>query len=150
MGGSGLTEITRIGVSIPSGLLKELDRIVEELDVPSRSKAISEAIAQYIGDRAWLLEGGEDYQVVGSITLMYRHDEASESITEIQHRFIDIIRSTSHVHLSVGRCLEVTILAGPVSKARELVKTLHSVRGVEAIRASVFPVGGEEVGHTHG
>ncbi len=138
-------------MSIPSGLLKELDRIVEALDVPSRSKAISEAIAEYIGDRAWLLEGGEDYEVVGSVTILYRHEETSERIIEIQHRFIEIIRSTSHVHLDVGRCLEVTIVAGPVSKARELVKTLHSIRGVEAIRASVFPVGrAGEHGHPHG
>ena len=141
--------VIRTGVSLPRQLLRELDRIVESLGVPSRSKAISEAIALYIGERAWLLEAEREYEIVGSLTLVYRHDEASEVLSEIQHKFVDLIRSTSHVHLSRELCLEVVMIVGPVSRAREFVKKVHTVRGIEALRCFVFPAsGGGSVGHS--
>ncbi len=134
-----MSEVVRTGISLPRRVLEELDHLIKELGINSRSKAISEAISLYIGERMWLVKE-EDTWVVGSLTMVYRHDEASDRVSHVQHHFTDIIRSTSHIHLSEDMCLEVVIITGPMSKARELVKEIQRMRGIEVIKPFMIPL----------
>ena len=63
-----MSEVVRTGISLPRRVLEELDRLIKELGINSRSKAISEAISLYwredvAGERggymgSWLFDYG--------------------------------------------------------------------------------------------
>ena len=128
-----MPEVTRISVTLPRDLLLRFDSLIKSLGLRSRSKAVAEAIALYLAERAWLVEEG-DFQVIGSLTLIYKHDKALNEMMRVQHAFGGIIRSTSHVHIDDETCLEVLLISGPLSKVREMVKRFEAMRGVEAVR----------------
>jgi len=134
-----MPDITRTAISLPKSLMMELDHLISELGIKSRSRAIAEAISLYVSERYWLVEEREG-TVTGSLTVIYRHHESSEGVAHVQHHYTDVIRSTSHVHLDEDLCLEVIIVLGPLSKIRELVRELQSVRGVEVIKPFLLPL----------
>ncbi len=131
-----MPEVVRISVTLPKHLLLRFDSLIRSLGLKSRSRAVSEAISLYLMERAWLVEEG-NFQVVGSLTLIYRHDKALNEMMKVQHTFGEIIRSTSHVHLDDETCLEVLMISGPLSKVREMVKRFEAMRGVEAVRTFI-------------
>jgi CopG family nickel-responsive transcriptional regulator len=64
-----LSSLARLSISLPSSLLVELDEMVAERGLPSRSQMIAELIrrslAEHCGDN-------KDGLLAGTITLVYR------------------------------------------------------------------------------
>ncbi len=133
-----MSDIVRTSISLPRELLDRLDRLIEVTGIRNRSRAISEAISLFLAERVWLVEGG-DFQVIGSLTLIYRHDQVYNQMLNVQHRYGDVIRSTSHVHLDENRCLEVLMVSGPISAVRNMVKEMERMKGVEVIKTFLTP-----------
>ncbi|MEM3447204.1 MAG: hypothetical protein QW418_07345, partial [Candidatus Korarchaeum sp.] len=129
-------------ISIPSDLMDKLNDLLSHTNVRSRSKAISEAISLYIAERYWVLSE-VDKEVAGAILLVYDHHRGSD-VTEIQHKYFDLIRSTSHVHVDEERCLEVVIVLGSLSRVRQLFTELQALRTVSTIKPFLIPLGGGE------
>ncbi len=134
-----MAEIVRTSISLPRELLDGLDTLIERTGIKSRSKAIAEAISLFLAERAWLM-GDEDLHVIGSLTLIYRHEQVYNQMLSAQHRHGHVIRSTSHVHLDNGRCLEVLMVSGPLSEVREVVKDLERMKGVDVIKTFLTPI----------
>ncbi|MEM2219465.1 MAG: CopG family ribbon-helix-helix protein [Candidatus Korarchaeum sp.] len=132
--------VSRTAISIPSDLMDKLNDLLSHTNVRSRSKAISEAISLYIAERYWVLSE-VDKEVAGAILLVYDHHRGSD-VTEIQHKYFDLIRSTSHVHVDEERCLEVVIVLGSLSRVRQLFTELQALRTVSTIKPFLIPLGG--------
>lgn len=130
----------KMGVSLPSELVDELDRLVKELNMPSRSYVLTRAVTNYISERAWLKS--EEGTLAGAISVLYDHTrhELSDKLTDLQHYFIDIIKSTVHVHIDEKRCLEVILVQGKVKRIRELARSLESQRGLIYIRYTLVKI----------
>jgi CopG family nickel-responsive transcriptional regulator len=131
-------ELTRIGVSLPSDLLERFDEILGSRGYSSRSEGIRDAIRNYILHYEWMSNiGGER---VGVITLLYDHEQhgLSETLTDIQHRFIENINSSIHVHISKHLCLEVILLKGEGKMVKEVAETMMAQKGVEQIRLTTI------------
>ncbi|MEA3254806.1 MAG: ribbon-helix-helix protein, CopG family, partial [Candidatus Altiarchaeota archaeon] len=63
--------VTRIGVSLPPGLLEKFDLMIRDMGYANRSEAIRDAVREYILKNE-LREGkGEG---VGVISIIYNHD----------------------------------------------------------------------------
>ncbi len=120
--------VERIGVSLEGPLLADFDRLVREKGYPSRSEALRDLIRQGLARRQWE-EGGE---VVGTITIVYRHDvgNVTHRILHRQHDFLGSIRATAHTHLNEETCLEVLIVEGRADRVAELGDRLRTVKGV--------------------
>ncbi len=68
--------------------------------------------------RAALIEeaiASDDEEAMGVVTLIYDHHvgRVAERLTELQHLHLDMVVTTTHVHLDTARCLEVILLRGP-------------------------------------
>ena len=122
--------VVKTGVSLPRKLVEDLDSIIKKLGLPSRSHAVAEAVLRYVADYSWLLE--REGEVAGAIGVLYEHDRPNIAprLTSIQHEFLDIIKSTIHMHLDEHRCLELILVHGRLNKVKELVKKLESVPGI--------------------
>jgi CopG family nickel-responsive transcriptional regulator len=129
--------VARIGVSLEGPLLREFDRLVDTEGFASRSEALRNLIRESLSRRRVAREG----KAVGTITFLYRHDVGmvSHRIVHRQHDFLDLIRSSAHVHLGEETCLEVLIVEGEARRITELTDHLKAVKGVlfaEAVTTS--------------
>jgi CopG family nickel-responsive transcriptional regulator len=121
--------VSRISMSLPYGLLRELDRMVAERGFISRSQAISDMLHQFLIEHK--RERGDDL-MVGTVTLVY--DNAvpglQKQLAELQCRHIDEVISSLHVHLVHNQTMEVILVQGPVRKLQQIADELISTRGV--------------------
>jgi CopG family nickel-responsive transcriptional regulator len=125
--------LARLSVSLPADLLTQLDDMVEERGLPSRSQLIAELV------RHALAEHGEETpgaMLAGTITLIYRADRGSvrETLARTQGAFLKEVISAQHVFLEDDQSLEVLLVQGPSERLNALCDALRKVRGVQQVR----------------
>ena len=126
--------LTRIGVSLPSNLLNKFDTIIRGRGYSSRSEGIRDAIRAYIVEYEWMeRETGEE---IGTITYIYDHNQRGldEELTEVQHHFIDVIKSSTHIHLDEENCFEIIVMKGDAKKIKGLAENIMSLKGVKHLK----------------
>ena len=123
-------KLARFGVSLSRSLLKELDGMIRKKGYRNRSQALGDMIRDHLVEHQQ--ESG-DSEVAGTITLVYDHHRPNvqESLTDFQHKHLDKIISTLHVHLDHHDCLEVLVVRGKASVVKSVAEHLIAVRGVK-------------------
>lgn len=137
-----MSELSRIGVAIDSGLLEKFDRLIEQRGYTNRSEAFRDLIRDELVEKAW--ESPES-QVVGTVTLVYNHHTRmlSEKLTDMQHDHHQQILSTLHVHLDHDNCLEVLVVKGQAKAVQSIAEKLISTKGVKHGRLTITTSGKE-------
>ena len=142
--------VVRLGVSLEPTLLARLDRWVKARNSPSRSDAIRFLIRKELAEEDF---GDPAADAVGTVTILYRHDATGvlRRLTAAQHRWGEHVRSSAHVHLHDGACLEVIVLAG---RRAEVVRAAEDIRGVKGVLQGGFQIAspglaGARSGHHH-
>jgi len=131
---------TRISLSIPQELVKEFDKMSDSAGQPNRSKAVTEAMREFLSSRKWdLAKKGE---TPGVILLTYDHHArgVNRALTEVQHHYPDVITATMHIHLSKQTCLEVIAFKGQADRVRSLARMLQSEKGILDLKVVTSPV----------
>ena len=125
-----MEKVTRFGVSINTRLLIRFDKLNEKLGYQSRSEAFRDLIRERLVSEEWKSEKAE---TVGILALIYSHDsrELTEILTRIQHKYLNIIVSSTHIHLDHHNCLEVIILKGKSNLIRKISDNLLTTRNVK-------------------
>ena len=125
-----MSKLIRFGVSLSSDLLKQFDKLIDRKGYKNRSEAIRDLIREDLISEEWK-EGGRE--TVGVFSLVYDHhrNDLSQVINNIQHDNLDIIRSSTHVHIDHKNCLEVIILKGKSSEIKKLTDLLTSTKGIK-------------------
>jgi CopG family transcriptional regulator, nickel-responsive regulator len=124
-----MSQLSRTGVSIEEGLLKEFDRLIAKRGYQNRSEAFRDLIRQ-----ALLTETVDSNKpVVGTLTLVYDHHvpNLSQKLTETQHVAGAMILAATHVHLDDHYCLEVIIMKGRTKEIQGVADRMLALRGVE-------------------
>jgi len=121
--------VSRISMSLPYALLKELDRMVGELGFISRSQAIADMLHQFLIEHK--RERGDDI-MVGTVTLVYDNSVPGlqKQLADLQARHIDEVISSLHVHLVRTQTMEVILVQGPVKTLQAIADEMISRRGV--------------------
>ena len=143
--------LVRFSVAIGGELLQKFDRYREEHRYPNRSEAVRGLM------RAALVEdavANDEEEAMGVLTLIYDHHagRVSERLTELQHKHLNRVLTTTHVHLDAHRCLEVILIRGPAKVVRELADGLIGTKGVETGRlvlAAATPIPDRHGHHPH-
>lgn len=125
-----MADSTRISLSLPKKLLKEFDSLSHLTGQPNRSKAVSQAMREFVSSRRWDVTSRG--QVPGVILLTYDHHSrgVNKALTELQHEYPDVVSATMHLHLSKHTCLEIIAFKGSGDRVRALAKMLQSQKGV--------------------
>ena len=129
-------KVSRISVSIDPQLLEEFDRTVHRIGY-NRSTAVELAMRDFLTEHKWKdLEG----TLAGVITMMYDHHKGGmiEELNHLQHDYIGIINSSTHIHLDHDNCLEILAVRGDASEIKELAEALGVTRGMQQIRVSLM------------
>ena len=125
--------ITRFSVSLPAGLLDELDRRIVDKGYASRSELVRDLIREKLVEERW---ASGDAEVVGVLTISYDHHRRglTERITDAQHRaYVNVLCST-HVHLDHQHCLETIIVKGRPAEIEAISGTIGGLKGVRFAR----------------
>ena len=119
----------RFTVSLDEELLQQFDNHINGQSYTNRSEAIRDLIRQQIISEEW--ESGTE--VIGSITMVYDHNqrESSKNLTHLQHEYNEDIVSTQHIHIDHDNCLEVVVVRGGVDRIIHLYNALRSSHGVK-------------------
>ena len=122
--------LSRFGVSMEADLLDGFDRLIARKGYATRSEALRDMIRGMLAEEALTDKRAE---AVATVSLVYDHQvrDLAAKLTEHQHRALDLIASTVHIHLDEQHCLEVLIARGPYGRVRELAEQLISVKGVK-------------------
>ncbi|MGC9435090.1 MAG: nickel-responsive transcriptional regulator NikR [Methanomicrobiales archaeon] len=137
---NGDTDLSRIGISLPRNLLTKFDEILSLRGYSSRSEGIRDAIRNYITHYQWMSDVRGERQ--GVITMIYDHGQRGlvQSLTEIQHEYIDTIQASLHSHVTHDRCLEVILLRGEGSALKAIAERLMAQKGVESVKLTTIAV----------
>jgi CopG family nickel-responsive transcriptional regulator len=121
--------VSRISMSLPYALLKELDRMVGERGFISRSQAIADMLHRCLIEHKRELGDGI---MVGTVTLVYDNSVPGlqKQLAELQSRHIDEVISSLHVHLVRNQTMEVILVQGPARTLQAIADQLISRRGV--------------------
>ena len=132
-----MSGVTRFSASIEPTLLEEFDKTISEAG-HSRSTAVQAAMRDYLAENKWSV--AEKGSVAGAVTMIYEHHVRglSETLTHIQHDYIDVVSSTTHVHLDHDNCLEILAVKGDIKRIKELTRSLRATRGVKQLKFSIL------------
>jgi CopG family nickel-responsive transcriptional regulator len=121
--------LARLSISLPGELLQELDEMVAERNLPSRSQMISELIRHELAEHGETQDG---VMLAGTLTLIYAASggRVRNALAQAQGRFVKEVISSQHVFLENDQSLEVLLLQGPARRLNELRNELRKVRGV--------------------
>jgi len=128
-----LPQLARLSVSLPGELLAQLDAMVSERALPSRSQMIAELIRHELAEHS---EARTNSVLAGTVTLIYRAESGRvrHALAQIQATYIKEVISSQHVLLEDDQSLEVLLVQGPARRLNALCDDLRKVRGVQQIK----------------
>ncbi|MCI4361130.1 MAG: ribbon-helix-helix protein, CopG family [Thermoplasmata archaeon] len=145
--------VVRLGISLEPELRASLDRWVRSRNSVSRSEAVRFLVRKELAEKGL---ADPDADAVGSVVLLYRHDDPNvlRRLTAAEHRWGEHVRSSTHVHLHGGACVESLILFGSRREVEAAAEDLRGVKGIlqgrfETLTPSVAG-GGTDHAHPHG
>ncbi len=135
-----MSELIRFGISMERDLLARLDQEIVKHGYPNRSEAIRDLVRAQLVELEW---SQEDEEVAGTVTIIYNHHVRglSDMLLELQHEHHEMIISVMHVHLEHDHCLEVMVIKGKASEARDLAGKLIGVKGVKHGKLTITSTG---------
>lgn len=126
--------LARLSMSLPGELSRQLDTMVEERGLPSRSQLIAELIRHALAEHEALTR--PDEMLAGTVTLVYRgeYGRVRHQLAQTQASYLKEVISSQHVFLEDDQSLEVLLVQGPAVRLKELCDALRSVRGVQQLK----------------
>lgn len=118
-------------MSFPEGLLKEMDELQKTSGFAGRSEMMRAAV------RMMLAENRERAALEGEVNglLVVTHEqEREEPVTELKHRFEDIIRTHLHSKTTSSVCVELFLVHGSAKKVVEMTKSFQAEDKMKSAR----------------
>lgn len=146
------TSLARLSMSLPAGLFRQLDMMVAERGLPSRSQLIAELIRHALAEHESLMR--PDEMLAGTITLVYRGERGRvrHQLSQTQASYLKEVISSQHVVLEDDQSLEVLLVQGPAIRLKELCDAIRRVRGVQQLElvtttSLLPPLHDQQAGH---
>lgn len=123
------SKLSRVSISLPDHLLRDLDHMVGARGFESRSQAINDMLHQSITGHQY--EHGDEV-MVGIIALFYKNSVKGlqKVLADLQVRYINEVISSLHVHLMHNHTMEVVLVQGPACKLQTIADQMISRKGV--------------------
>jgi CopG family transcriptional regulator, nickel-responsive regulator len=128
--GSSDGKVQRISVSLPDSVFRELDQLVTERGLESRSKAIADMVTHFALEHQ---EDKGDGIMAGTITIVYDESKGNllQRLAELERDFIDEVISSLHVQLQDNHRMEVLLVQGPAKQLQRIADKLMALKGVK-------------------
>ncbi|WP_132058812.1 CopG family ribbon-helix-helix protein [Halorussus amylolyticus] len=125
----------RTSLNVPDDVLAAFDETWRAEGLDSRSRAVREAMREYVESHDELEAATGDVTAV--LAYDYEHEAVIGDLHVVQHEFGDVITATSHVHQGEW-CLETAFCRGPAADVRGLVYRLRDFDAVARVKVMVL------------
>lgn len=116
----------RTSLNVPSEVLDTFDETWQAEGLESRSRAVREAIQEYVERHRQLEDFSGD--ITAALAFDYEHTLVIGDLHTVQHDFQDVIETSHHSH--GDWCLETIFCQGRASRVRTLVYRLRDFDAV--------------------
>lgn len=122
--------VSRISISLPPDISRELDRLVEARGFENRSQAVASIINESLIEYG--RQTGEGI-MAGNITLFYNQTRNNilAELAALKRRCIDEVIGALQVQLEDDCVMEVILVQGPVRKLQEITNEIVACKGVK-------------------
>jgi len=121
----------RTTVNLPEADLAAFDEAWQREGIESRSRAVREAIREYVEAHTRLEDATGEVAAV--VAFDYEHHRVIAALPTVQHDYRDVIDTTSHTHQGEW-CLEAAFCRGCAERIRELAHELRDFDGVGRVK----------------
>jgi CopG family nickel-responsive transcriptional regulator len=131
-------ETVRFSVSLPARLVERFNVTYKTMGYRSRSKAIHDAIGNFISEFEWMKEDSE--RISGAISVLYYLDKPGlvQEIINTKKNFAETICSTMNVIVNENKCMDIIVVRGASREISGLVKALAVKRGVRQVKTALL------------
>jgi CopG family nickel-responsive transcriptional regulator len=128
--------LTIISLSIPEGLLEQLDSTIAERGFASRSEITRQALRLFLKEDVQIenVEG----EIVATATIIYKEKADRQRLLDAQHVYSGLVSTFLHAHIQEGYCLEVIILKGQAKTIRKFTDNLRANEQITQINITVL------------
>ena len=109
-------------------LLREVDALQKELGFSGRSDIIRAGLRSLLTEERSKSRLADNVEVV---LIVANLEKSNEEVSQIRHKFNEIIKTEMHNHLENDRCLHIFLINGTAEKVREMVRLFQISRKVE-------------------
>jgi len=132
--------MTVISITLPAELLSKFNEFMKARGYYSRSEAFRDAIRSLITESELAkLETGNVAATIMT-TCDYARKDVDLKISEIRHRFDDVVIENVHRHIGEKYCLEIFIAEGNNDRILNLINRLRGMHGIQQVRAMFMPL----------
>jgi CopG family nickel-responsive transcriptional regulator len=126
--------LARLSMSLPAELFRQLDVMVEERGLPSRSQLIAELIRHALAEHEAFTRPEDMF--AGTVTIVYRGDKGRvrHQLAQTQAEYLKEVISSQHVFLEDDQSMEVLLVQGPAVRLKEMCDALRGIRGVSQLQ----------------
>src|SRR4030042_312708 len=112
-----------ISISLNDNILEEMTNSQNTLGFSGRSELIRAAVRMFIAE---MKTQNELTGKINGVLITSHNQDTEHFVTNIKHKYEDIINTQIHNRLETGKCLEVFILEGTAERAKQKLKTLSA------------------------
>jgi CopG family nickel-responsive transcriptional regulator len=127
--------MTVISITLPGELLTKFDEFMKTRGYYSRSEAFRDAIRNLIVESDIAKTETGEVAATIMITCDYARRDVDLRMTEVRHKFDDVVVENVHRHIDDKYCLEIFIAQGKNKRILDLIGRVRGMRGIQQVKA---------------
>jgi len=120
--------MTIISISLNERILKDIDKLEKELGFSGRSEVIRASVRMLIADKR---EKSKLKGIIDAALLVIHDDKYSEEVSNIRHKYDDIVKTQVHNHLANHKCFEIFILNGIADRIISVTEAFQTNKKID-------------------
>ena len=131
----------RVTITVDDELIGDLNRFIARRGYTTRSEAVRDLVRAAI-QAAAVDMGGGPRRCIGAVIYVYDHSahQLRQRLIEVSRARPGLSRTTLHVDLDHGRCMEIMVLRGRTEEVRQLSDQVIAQRGVQHGHLVLMPM----------
>jgi CopG family transcriptional regulator, nickel-responsive regulator len=124
-----------ISLSIPDNMMTEMDEMQGTLGFTGRSELVRAGIRLLVQDSR------EKQSITGKVSgvvVVTHGEEKEEKVTEIKHRFDDIVRTHVHNKITRKNCVELFLLEGDAAQVVKMVNAMQKEDEIKSVKLVII------------
>lgn len=129
--------VKRFSVSLPPALLDKFDKTWRGMQYENRSKAVHDALQNFITDIQLLKREGS---VLGVVLVLHYVDKPGvlEEIFMVTHNNKRFVSSLYQKYIEENKVLQIFSVEGSVEELENLTQELMAIKGVKEVKTSII------------
>lgn len=124
-----------VSLSFPEAMLKEMDAMQDSRGFTGRSELVRAGIRLLIQD---VKEKDTLSGKVSAVVVVTHTEENEEKVTQIKHRFDDIVRTHIHNKITRSNCVELFLLEGDAKEVSKMTGELQREDKIKSVKLVVI------------